>query len=94
MLVPGLETANEVSGRNQNWSDEIRFVTLSLPLAALAIQLPLWLLKLYFGWCGKERRMRRCTGRPPIGYQRLFIGDHFGCSFNHTGSPRPGVDAE
>jgi hypothetical protein len=30
--------------------DDVRFVALSLPLAAIAIQLPLWPLKLYFGW--------------------------------------------
>jgi hypothetical protein len=32
------------------YDDEVRFFALSLPLAALAIQLPLWPLKLFCGW--------------------------------------------
>lgn len=39
-----------LSPNNFHWPDPVHFFVLSLPLAALAIQLPLWPLKLYFGW--------------------------------------------
>jgi hypothetical protein len=58
-----------------NYDDQIRFVGLSLPLVALACQLPLWPLRLYFGWSLVKLDSKSAgDANRPLGIRDFLIG--------------------
>ncbi len=71
----GLLVWQQTSSHRFSSLEVVHFFVLSLPLAALAIQLPLWPLKLYFGWslvCHGE--MKPAPSDRPLAISDYLLG--------------------